>query len=191
MSKLFIYDLETTGLNAEKCSIHQISGLIVIDNEIKEFFDLKVIPFDGCSIEKDALALRNLTIDTLIDNEFTYFEAHKELKSILSKYVDQYDKKDKFHLVGFNIRAFDNIFLRNLFTKNNDNYFGSYFWPNSIDCYSIASFILQNERPKMENFKLKTVAKYLGIDVDETSLHDAKYDIELTYQILKKLEKND
>jgi DNA polymerase-3 subunit epsilon len=39
----------------------------------------------------------------------------------------------------------------------------------------------------MENFKLKTVAQEMGIEVDESKLHDAKYDLELTYQIYQKI----
>ena len=35
----------------------------------------------------------------------------------------------------------------------------------------------------MENFKLSTVAKALGVPVDETKLHDASYDIFLTKAI--------
>ena len=35
--------------------------------------------------------------------------------------------------------------------------------------------------------KLKTVAKYLGIEVDKSKLHDAWYDIEITRQIYAKL----
>ena len=37
----------------------------------------------------------------------------------------------------------------------------------------------------MENFQLKTVAKFLGVEVDETKLHDAEYDIYLTIEIFK------
>ena len=39
MEKLFFYDLETTGLKFWKNGIHQISGSIVINVEIKESFD--------------------------------------------------------------------------------------------------------------------------------------------------------
>jgi DNA polymerase-3 subunit epsilon len=35
----------------------------------------------------------------------------------------------------------------------------------------------------MANFQLKTVAAFLGIEVDESRLHDAEYDIDLTMQI--------
>jgi DNA polymerase-3 subunit epsilon len=37
----------------------------------------------------------------------------------------------------------------------------------------------------MPDFKLKTVAGHFGTVVDETRLHDALYDIELTMNIYK------
>ena len=59
-------------------------------------------------------------------------------------------------------------------------YFGSWFWANSIDVMVLASAYLATRRPDMENFKLSTVARTLGVDVQSESLHDAMYDIELT-----------
>lgn len=44
----------------------------------------------------------------------------------------------------------------------------------------LASFVLRFERVELVDFKLKTVAAYFGIPVDESKLHDALYDIELT-----------
>jgi DNA polymerase-3 subunit epsilon len=49
----------------------------------------------------------------------------------------------------------------------------------------LAAFKLKTERTNLENFQLKTVAKYLGIEVDESRLHDAQYDIYLTYELYK------
>ena len=46
--KMF-YDLETTGLEVGKHGIHHISGMIEVDNEIKEKFDFKVRPFPNWS----------------------------------------------------------------------------------------------------------------------------------------------
>lgn len=44
----------------------------------------------------------------------------------------------------------------------------------------------------MENFKLMTVARTMGIEIDENKLHDATYDIELTrdifYKIINKMD---
>ena len=108
---------------------------------------------------------------------------------MLSKYVDKFDKKDKFFLVGYNNASFDNSFFRAFFVQNNDNYFGSWFWSNSLDAMVLASNFLINERNNMIDFKQSTVAKYLGIEVDETKLHDAEYDVNLMIQIFKKVTK--
>lgn len=108
---------------------------------------------------------------------------------MLDKYVDKYNKKDKFFLVGYNNAAFDNQFLRGFFLQNGDNYFGSYFWSNSIDVMVLASAYIADRRADMENFKLSTVAKFLGVSVSDDSLHNALYDIELTravYEIVKR-----
>ena len=47
----------------------------------------------------------------------------------------------------------------------------------------LASNKLVERRAEMENFKLSTVAKFLGIQVSEDNLHDAFYDIYLTKAI--------
>jgi hypothetical protein len=53
--KLLFYDLETTGTNPGRNGIHQISGQIVIDNEVKESFDFHVRPNPKATIEDEAL----------------------------------------------------------------------------------------------------------------------------------------
>ena len=93
---------------------------------------------------------------------------------------DKYNSKDKFFLVGYNNAAFDNQFLRGFFLQNNDKFFGSWFWANSMDVMVLATVYLANKRTEMENFKLSTVAATLGVQVDGDSLHNAMYDIELT-----------
>lgn len=107
-------------------------------------------------------------------------QVYSEFVAMLGKYVDKYNKKDKFFLVGYNNAAFDNQFLRGFFLQNSDNYFGSWFWSNTIDVMVLASAYLATRRPDMENFKLSTVAKTLGVDVESESLHNALYDINLT-----------
>ena len=53
--KLVFFDLETTGVNPGKHGIHQISGQIVIDGDVKESFDFHVRPNPVAIIEDEAL----------------------------------------------------------------------------------------------------------------------------------------
>jgi DNA polymerase-3 subunit epsilon len=186
MEKLFFFDLETTGLRYWKNGIHQISGAISINGEIKEKFNFKVRPYKLAIIEDSALEVGNVTREQIADYP-SMCVVYKELTAILSKYCDKYDKNDKFHLVGFNNNSFDNQFFRAFFVQNEDQYFGSWFWSDSIDCFVLASNKLRKERAKLVDFKQKTVAKYLGIEIDETKLHEAEYDVSLCIEIFKRV----
>ena len=177
--KLVFFDLETTGTNPGKHGIHQISGQIVIDGEVKQGFDFHVQPNPKAIIEDEALKVGGVTREQILAYPPMH-QVYQEFVAMLSKYVNKFDKKDKFFLVGYNNAAFDNQFLRGFFLQNGDVYFGSWFWSNSIDVMVLASAYLATRRPDMENFKLSTVAKTLGVMVDDDSLHNAMYDIELT-----------
>ena len=188
--KLVFFDLETTGTNPGKHGIHQISGQIVIDGVIKETFDFHVQPNPKALIEDEALKVGNVTREQILAYP-PMQQVYQEFVSMLGKYVDKFNKKDKFFLVGYNNAAFDNQFLRGFFLQNGDVYFGSWFWANSIDVMVLSSAYLATRRPDMENFKLSTVARTLGVDVQSESLHDAMYDIELTkavFDIITKIE---
>lgn len=182
--KLMFFDLETTGTNPARNGIHQISGQIVIDGKKVEDFDFHVQPNPKAVIEEQALSVAGVTREQVLAYP-SMGEVYKQLVAMLGKYVDKFNKKDKFFLVGYNNAAFDNQFLRGFFLQNGDNYFGSWFWANSIDVMVLASHHLASRRHEMENFKLATVAKFMGINVDDAALHDAFYDIYLTREIYK------
>ncbi len=186
--KLFFFDLETTGVNPGKNGIHQISGEIMIDGETKEKFDFKVQPNPKCVIEQEALDVAGVTKEQILAYP-PMREVYSQLTSMLAKYVDKFDKKDKFFLVGYNNASFDNQFLRGFFLQNGDNYFGSWFWSNSLDVMVLASQYLIDKRIGMENFKLATVAKEIGLQVSDDHLHNAEYDIFLTRTIYEYITK--
>ena len=156
----------------------------MIDGKKVEDFDFHVQPNPKAVIEEQALSVAGVTREQVLAYP-SMGEVYKQLVAILGKYVGKFNKKDKFFLVGYNNAAFDNQFLRGFFLQNGDNYFGSWFWANSIDVMVLASHHLASRRHEMENFKLATVAKFMGINVDDAALHDAFYDIYLTREIYK------
>lgn len=184
MNKILFFDLETTGTNPAKHGIHQISGKVVIDGVVKEEFNIHVQPNPQAIIEDEALQVAGVTREE-IATYVPFNVGYRQFVSIIEKYVDRYDKSDKFILAGYNVAAFDAPFLRGFFLQNGDKYFGSYFWSSTIDVMVLAIYALMDERAQMENFKQGTVAKQLGIVVDDSKLHDALYDIEICHEIYK------
>lgn len=181
--KLF-YDLETTGTDPRKHSIHHISGIIEVDGEVAEEFDFKVKPHPKAQISPEAMKVGNVN-ETLINSYPDMKTIYHKIIALLGKYADRYDVRDKIWLAGFNNRAFDDIFFRAWFEQNGDTFFGAWFWTDSLDVMVQASEYLIDRRKDMPNFKLKTVARELGILVDEDKLHDAKYDVFLTREIYR------
>lgn len=182
--KLLFFDLETTGLVPTRHSIHQISGCIEINGEERECFNFNVAPNPNMEIEEEALFISNKTKEEVLSYP-NMNAVYKEFINLLEKYVDKENKSDRFFLVGYNNSSFDNHFLRQWFLQNNDNSFSSWFWPNSLDVYVLATQKFMKERHKIKDFKLKTVSRYAGIDVDEEKMHDAIYDIEITRKLYK------
>lgn len=188
MKQLF-YDLETTGTMYWRNGIHQFSGMVVIDGEIKETFNYKVCPNPKADITEEALQVAGVSKEEILQYP-PMQEVYSEFVQMLGKYVDKYDKTDKFFLCGYNNASFDNQFLRAWFVQNGDNYFGSWFWSSAIDVMVLATQALMEVRSRMLNFKLCTVAQAFGIKIEEEKLHDAMYDIYLTYEVYKRITNN-
>lgn len=191
MAKMFFFDLETTGTEYWRHSIHQISGVIEIDGQVVEKFDWDVQPNPKSVLVgvEEALAIGGKTLDQVMAHR-PMMEVWRDLNKLLEKYVDKYQKKhlkEKLWLVGYNSQGFDVPFFRAWFKQCGDNYFGSWFWPHSIDVMILALHQLMFDRREMEDFKLATVAKKFGIEVDEARLHDALYDIWLTRELFKRV----
>ena len=189
--KRFFYDTETTGTNWRRCSIHQLAAFIEIDGVVVEKIDMKFSPHENALIEDGALEVGKVTLEQ-IQAYPNWRLQFIELKKILAKYVNPFDKTDKFFFVGFKNASFDDDFMKKLFDLN-DTGFWLYFWPSSIDVSVLAAQYLINIRHTMPSFKLHRVAKTLGIPVEDEKLHDAFYDVELTkavYEVVSKFEEN-
>lgn len=180
----FFYDLETTGLDYRKHGIHQIAGYIEVDNEIVEEINLHVRPHPKAIIDPSALAICKVTEEQILGYP-DMKDIYNQLINILSKYVDRYNKMEKMFLIGYNNRSFYDDFFRSWFEQNDDAFFFSCFWPNTLDVMVLATEYLLKIRPFMPSFKLSRVAHTLGIGVIENKLHDSYYDVYLTREIYR------
>ena len=183
--KSIYFDVETTGIPCPQSGLIQLAGIIEIDGRISEQFSYRIGLFPEDQIEDEALQLNGVTRDELMSYEEpqAVFERFIEL---LSRYVDRFDREDKFQLVGYNAR-FDADHLRAWFKKNGDQFFGSWFWHPPLDVMSLAAVLLRDRRYEMRNFKLATVARQIGLSVDEQRTHEAGYDVCLTRDLFMHL----
>jgi len=189
IKKLF-FDVETTGVDHRRNTIHQLSGILEINDDVVEEFNLKTRPHPKAVITQDALdacGVDELTIMSYPEHRM----AHKEFLGILTKYVDRFNKFDKLIIVGYNCQKFDDPFLRVWFELCGDKFYGSWFWPNTLDVMALATEYLLRRRAFMPNFQLGGVAKELGIKVDKDRLHDAIYDVYLTREIYRIITNRD
>ena len=188
MSKIFYIDVETTGVDSSKHAMVQFSGIIEIDGQEKERVDILTSPFPGDLVSKEALEVIGKTIDQLREYPDAK-ESYRQLLDVTGKYVDKFNRADKFYFIGYNSR-FDEDFVRAWFRKCNDNYFGSWFYWPTIDVSNLAAIHFMQNGGRPDSFKLMSVAAALGIEVDEDLAHDAMYDIIITKKIFETLTHN-
>lgn len=181
MIKIY-FDLETTGTNPNLHSIHQIAGLVEINGVLQDSFDFKVRPHERAEFDPYALQMANKSKEDLVAYP-PMKVIYKTLTGLLDKYINRYDSKDKAFLIGFNNRNFDDLFLRKFFELCGSSFFGSYFWPHSIDVSVLATQYLLYRRRSMPSFKLHRVASELGLLFEKEDLHDAVADVTLTRDI--------
>jgi DNA polymerase-3 subunit epsilon len=181
MTKILHIDCETTGLNPQKHDILELGLMIEIDGKIKEKHDIFMQPFNYKNIEEEALKVNNLTIEKI--RKFAHPRTvYPVLNKMFSKYINKYDKNDKFAVSGYNV-FFDLNFLSEFWIKNNDKYFGSFVdWRQRLDPLPLLSMIQFKGFHKFENLKLETICKYFNIPLDNA--HNALADIIATRELL-------
>jgi len=182
MIKRFYFDLETSGLNPKENAILQLAAIYEENDVIKDKLNLFIKPFKTDIVTEAAFEIHGLD-----PNDAKFVSPQKAFVKILTfldKFIYKYNKKDKAYLVGFNCHSFDVPFLNEFFIKNGSPYMYSYFYPETLDVFILMGYLAQGQREKLENFKLETVAKSLGLTA-EGEAHDAMYDVELTYQMFQ------
>lgn len=180
--KILYFDTETTGLT-ENSSIIQIAGMIQIDKKIVERFNIFSKPFEGADVSQEALDVHGLTLEQI--NSFQDSkDATKQIIDILNKYVNKFDKKDKYIVAGYNVE-FDINKLSTFLKKNGENYLFSYIDNKKLDpMHWILPLQILGKIPYLENNRLGTWCDYFEIEI---IAHDGMSDIEATRKLIIKL----
>ena len=185
MNKIIFIDTETGGVNPEKAALIQLSGIIRIDKKDVEKFNFYIKPFENSEVNEKALEVQGRTLDELKAEKYIEEkEVYKQFINLLDKYIDKYDKTDKFIVAGYNVR-FDVDILKALFQRHGNNFLFSYLDSSMLDpLYSIRLLQIAGILPVLENNKLETWCKHFGI---ELKAHDSLEDIEATKKLIGKL----
>lgn len=179
--KLLFLDTETTGLDKEKNAVVQISGIVEVDGVVQEEFNLFCAPFPGQTYTESALKITGKTVDE-IKAYPNPKETYKQFVTILDKYVDRFNKLDKFYMVGQNTK-FDYDFLTSWFKLNGNNYFYGYVNYYLIDLIQATAMFTIAGILKLKDMKLATVAEHFGVKLEA---HNAINDIRATREVFYK-----
>jgi putative exonuclease len=185
MNKIIFIDTETGGVNPEKAALIQLSGIIRIDKKDVEKFNFYIKPFENSEVTEKALEVQGRTLEDLKTDKYVEEkEVYKQFINILDKYIDKYDRTDKFIVAGYNVR-FDVDILKTFFQRHGNNFLFSYLDSSMLDpLYSIRLLQIAEILPVLENNKLETWCKHFGI---ELKAHDSLEDIEATKKLIGKL----
>lgn len=185
MNKIIFIDTETGGVNPEKAALIQLSGIIRIDKKDVEKFNFYIKPFENSEVTEKALEVQGRTLEELKTDKYVEEKkVYKQFINFLDKYIDKYDRTDKFIVAGYNVR-FDVDILKAFFQRHGNNFLFSYLDSSMLDpLYSIRLLQIAEILPVLENNKLETWCKHFGI---ELKAHDSLEDIEATKKLIGKL----
>ena len=175
--KIAWIDKETGGLDPKLHDITQIAAILEIDGRIVDELNLLVRPTSADRVSQEALDITKKTLEQVMAHPLSMVEAHAALVGALARFVNKYDREDKFIWAG-QVPRFDMDFGREMFRRVGDAYFGSWFWPNPADLSGLVMALrMMGHFPKLKNCKLASVAEELKITHDA---HEAMSDIRVT-----------
>lgn len=176
--KLLWLDFETGGLDPRLHDITEISGIVDIGGSAVEEFQLLLQPSMNQRLGQQALTLQGRTLEEVQNHPLTQREGREELIKIMSRYVDKYDRTDKFTWGGQN-PSFDIAFAQHLWKTQGDPYFGAWFDYHPLDLMAvIAALKTRGYFPGLPNFKLVSICAALAIKLENA--HNALEDIRAT-----------
>lgn len=186
------FDFETENANLINARPWQLG--FILDNYGKTEIHNYYIKWNDLNISEGAKRITGF-------NESIYKKEAKDPLEVLNIF-NKYFLDEKYYLFGHNILGFDclvyNVWLRALDLEENYK-----FLPRTLDTLSLEKAIhlkidlsgkknlfkqlgLANRIVRGTKLKLSDLAKKYEIEVDESKLHDANYDIIINHKIFKK-----
>ena len=185
--KTIYVDVETSGLDAQNDQITELAAVYEDDNGKKSVFNMYCKLPEGKTLDPKVIEITGITDEMLKAKGVSEKKLYTEFIAWIRKLINPYDKKDKAIFSAYNA-AFDCLFLRELFKRNDDNYFGSWFYSCVLDVMATVAIAKQlGVFPDLVNYKLKTVADYMGVKLEKA--HSALHDIQATIHVHKTLIK--
>jgi len=182
--KICYFDLETSGLDAQKNGVVQIAMLVEIDRKVVGERNWFVQPYRSDQIAAEALAINHLTVEQVKSFPLAQIVL-SEVKTFLSQYVNRYNGLDKFTPAGYNVQ-FDLNFLKQFFLKGGDQFFGSWFNYRTVDPMLCLYWLRYAGLIDLPNYKLETVCAHFDIGF-EGEAHEALADVKATRDLIKLL----
>ena len=193
-----VFDLETSGLDKEKCEISQIAAVVVnletLSLEDVDTFEVKIeVKETPEALEVLKLSSYN-TIEWEIEAVSSFYQANDMLRKFLSPYTYSFISRKGYEIktcfaIGHNIERFDLPFYRSWCDRKQ-----KWLCPFGFKNIDTLQLSLIYETLGFTNFDGKhtlfEIATSLGISYDETKLHDAEYDVGLTSCIFIKMMKD-
>jgi len=183
--KILFVDTETTGLNSDHHDITEIACYFKdsLTNKNSKFHSY-IFYNDYPSDYNEVVKITGLTPEILKEKGKPAQVVFVEFTRWLGSLVDQYNQDDKLIMAGYNVN-FDDNFIRNFFSKNNHEYYGSFFYNARLDVMSfVAAAIYYNLMPIPKSFRLECVAEIFNIKFES---HNAWSDVLATGKVYKKL----
>ncbi len=164
-STYVVFDLETTGFNAEFDSIIEIGAVKIKNGEIIDRFDELINP--NVELRSEIIELTHITDDMLKDK--------RSEEEVVSDFIKWFGYSP---MVAQNAR-FDVSFLTRAYRKYNLGSFNN----TVIDTMELSKVL----SPDMHRHSLSALVKRWGVEFDEEAHHRADYDAEATAKVFYKM----
>lgn len=191
--KYIIFDTETEGLNLVHSKPWQVAWIVAQGDNIIEKHDI-YIKWDNLRVSEGAAKITGFSTQL-------YERRAVNAKDVFEKF-SKYLYDPQYKLIGQNVLGFD-IYMINIWRKLIGLKSDYSFIDRIIDTRCLAMAIakqipvkkddliswqyrlLNHKDKKVKASQLALLKKY-SIDFDEKKLHDALYDVEMTYKIFRK-----